>query len=47
MHLNTICAAIKPFSQCFYLLDVCVELEYLPFPLHLPHTDLTAELGHR
>lgn len=33
-------------SQCLYLLDVCVELEYLSLPFHLPHADLTAELGH-
>lgn len=23
-----------------------MQLEYLPLPLHLPHTDLTGELGH-
>lgn len=29
-----------------YLLDICVQLEYLSFSFHLSHTDLTGELWH-
>lgn len=33
-------------SRSHYLLNVCVQLEYLSFPFHLSDTDLTGELRH-
>lgn len=45
--------AMATISECSfrviprYLLNIRVQLEYLPLPLHLSDADLAAELRHR
>lgn len=36
--------ARSSFFLSHYLLNICVQLEYLSFPFHLSDTDLTGEL---